>query len=489
MQARSTDTHAAIYCRISRDAEGDGEGVERQERLCRELATRLGLNVVDVYTDNDIGASDRTSTTKQRDAYARLIKDARSGRFHHILAYSNSRLTRRMLELEDLIQLHEQSDVIIHTVASGDDDLSTSDGRMVARIKASVDAAESDRIAERQKAAFLHNALQGKPKLQHQRAFGWERDGITVNPEEAALIRAGVERLKQGESVTTIARDWERQGIKTAAGKDEWPWQTLHRVLVGWRTAGVRTYKREPLRDSTGELVMGTWEPIISLKDREDALAMLRKRGLKKVRQGKWYLSGMVKCGVCGGKMYGQLGKTRTYTCKPGKGHNVITADTLESEVQWEVINHYVDRRTQGRDKDAAPQQDEEWPKQNELDAANAKIEELMTAYHSNELPSSVAFPMIDTQEQIRQQLRKERDDFLAQRAEPKTPLDLETWYDKFLLEEMAAIVPNEEPDSFDRKTLAMRQVVETVIVKKGLRGRAGWGDAGAKRIEIVWRG
>lgn len=96
---------AAIYCRISRDAEGDGEGVERQERLCRELATRLDLNIVEVYTDNDIGVSDRTSTNKQRTAYLQMIADARTGKFHHLLAYSNSRLTRRMLELEDLIQL------------------------------------------------------------------------------------------------------------------------------------------------------------------------------------------------------------------------------------------------------------------------------------------------------------------------------------------------------------------------------------------------
>lgn len=51
----SANKTTAIYCRISRDAEGDGEGVERQERLCRDLAERLGLNVVNVYTDNDIG--------------------------------------------------------------------------------------------------------------------------------------------------------------------------------------------------------------------------------------------------------------------------------------------------------------------------------------------------------------------------------------------------------------------------------------------------
>jgi site-specific DNA recombinase len=40
-----------------------------------------------------------------------------------------------MLELEDLIKLHEETGVIFQTVVSGQDDLSTSDGRMVACIK------------------------------------------------------------------------------------------------------------------------------------------------------------------------------------------------------------------------------------------------------------------------------------------------------------------------------------------------------------------
>ena len=47
---------AAIYARISRDREGAGLGVERQEADCRALAERLGWDVVAVYVDNDISA-------------------------------------------------------------------------------------------------------------------------------------------------------------------------------------------------------------------------------------------------------------------------------------------------------------------------------------------------------------------------------------------------------------------------------------------------
>jgi site-specific DNA recombinase len=35
-----------IYCRISKARDEDQTGVDRQERLCREVAQRLGLVIV-----------------------------------------------------------------------------------------------------------------------------------------------------------------------------------------------------------------------------------------------------------------------------------------------------------------------------------------------------------------------------------------------------------------------------------------------------------
>ena len=52
---------AGIYCRISADREGEALGVERQEQDARKLAESLGLEVVGVFTDNDISASTRSS--------------------------------------------------------------------------------------------------------------------------------------------------------------------------------------------------------------------------------------------------------------------------------------------------------------------------------------------------------------------------------------------------------------------------------------------
>lgn len=516
----STTGTAAIYCRISRDATGEGEGIGRQEALCRELASRESLEVVEVYNkDNDIGASDRTGAVPRPD-YERLLDDARLGRFTHILAYSNSRLTRRLRELEDLIQLHEKTGVVIRTVIAGQDDLSTSDGRMVARIKASVDAAESDRISERQKAAFRHNALAGKPKLHHQRPFGWEEDGVTLRESEASLVRDAIEKIKAGASVTEVRHEWEAAGVLTAAGRSEWEHSALKRVLVGWRAAGVRTYKREPLYDTEGKLVVGLWEPIISLEDREEALAILSNRTLKKKRQGKWLLSGLVRCAVCGGSMYGQLTGTPTYACKPGRGHLAITAEKLEEYVQRAVVSRLSTRMFQ-ESSDKGEVKPTEWPKTERLATVSRKITELMEAYNADVLPAQVAFAQVDKLEAERSELQKDRERHYAEQAKPASPMRRTSELLEWALDLL--VVTSGQANSFDTfgdsedddednggawggsgtkdknqgapdaddaaKRRLIRSELEEVIVKRGPRGRAGWGKAAFEaRVEIRWR-
>ncbi|HSK55338.1 MAG TPA: recombinase family protein [Jiangellales bacterium] len=126
-------TRDVVYTRISRHPEGEALGVERQRQDCLDQATREGWQVLDVLVENDVGAS--SYSRKPRPLYAQLLQRAQRREFDVILAYSNSRLTRRPLELEELIRLPESTGVRLATVVSGDDDLSTADGRMLARIK------------------------------------------------------------------------------------------------------------------------------------------------------------------------------------------------------------------------------------------------------------------------------------------------------------------------------------------------------------------
>lgn len=487
---------AAIYCRISRDAEGEGVGVERQEKDCRALAESMGVEV-EVFTDNDIGASSKTDSKKIRHSYLRMIEAVKAGKFQYILAYSNSRLTRRMRELEDLIQLHENTGVQIKTVSSGQDDLSTSDGRMVARIKASVDAAESERISERQKAAFRHAAMQGKPKVMRQRAFGYEPDGITIRETEAKAVRAAVAKLKIGVSLTAIAREWEEMGILTASGGTAWEYTTVKNVCLGWKAAGIRTYQREPVRDAEGEMVRGIWDPLISVEDRQAALTMLENRGKKKIRQGKWMLSGLLACGACGRKLYGTLASgTRTidtYACQ--SGDVAIHAWKLESTIQAALFTRFNQRMHRAAEESGIKTKSKpsSWENEERFEIIGSKIIELMDAFNSDQMPGSIVFPQVQKLEEEQNELRRERAEFYAQLSAEIDEITRSEHIWK-LLGESVHITPlrdhTKEPEDsrYDEKIAALKNEVLRVVVKKSPGGKgAHTYEEFLKRLEVHW--
>lgn len=123
----------AIYTRISDDKAGEGLGVARQEEDCRKKAATLGWTDLTVYSDNDISAS----KDKVRPAYKQMMQDMAEGKIDGLIVYDLDRLTRKPAELEEFIDLADRHKISLANV-SGDVDLTTPNGRMIARIKGAV---------------------------------------------------------------------------------------------------------------------------------------------------------------------------------------------------------------------------------------------------------------------------------------------------------------------------------------------------------------
>lgn len=280
---------ARIYLRISDDREGREIGVGRQDLSCRELAERLSAEVVEVYTENDVSAS--TLSKAERPEYDRLLIDAAADPGSMIIAYSNSRITRRPAEWEDLIRLYEDARVVIHTVASGSVDLSRADGRGVARTIAAWDAAEAERTSERVKDDVGRRANAGLPHG-GSRAFGWTSDH-KLDSAEHAILRELAERVLSGESLKSLVKDLTARGVKTVHGAP-WSYQVIRQMLTNPRIAGWRTHK--------GEIVgPATWPAALSEETWQQLLALFsdpaRSSGGS---SGRIYLgTGLYRCGEC----------------------------------------------------------------------------------------------------------------------------------------------------------------------------------------------
>ncbi|WMI34570.1 serine integrase [Streptomyces phage Dexers] len=317
---------AVIYTRVSRDDTGEGRSNERQEAECRRLTEYKRLDVVAVEADISISAF----SGKTRPAWQRVLSMVREGQVDYVIAYHMDRMTRSMLDLEELILLCEAHNVGIAT-AVGEIDLTSDMGRMVARILAAVARAEVERKSARQKLANAQRAAEGKPHVSGIRPFGYADDHLTIVDEEAAAIRDAATRALAGETMISIAESWSKAGLVSARArrghdkgkrptKAAWSARGVRNVLISPRYAGIRTYNGEVV----GE---GEWTPIL---DRETHLALVDKLGdparrkgtIKAGRRPTSLLTAMASCSVCGAAVRGSSVRGRlTYACRSSHSH------------------------------------------------------------------------------------------------------------------------------------------------------------------------
>lgn len=359
MTSSDTRKQAVIYARISKDRAGAGLGAGKQAADCRELAERLGLEVIEPpRIDNDLTAFKGGSRSKPRPAYNALLGDLRAGRVDAVLAWHTDRLHRDLAELEEYITVcgEGRNGVPTYTVKGGDLDLSTSNGRMLARILGSVARGEVEHMIERQKSAKERlrgdGAWQGGP-----RPFGFRPDGPSVKkggkgrlaqvPAEAAAIDAGYRVLLAGGTLGSTARDWNTRGLLTPArrnGGNAWTVWNVRDVLHSARNAG--------LIEHQGKIAgPGNWEPIVSEETWRAARAILAdpKRRTSPGPKPRWLLSGVLICDVCGGQKFrvGSIRGRRLYQCAsmttrpgmPGSGfHLARQVAALDEYVEGHII-------------------------------------------------------------------------------------------------------------------------------------------------------
>jgi site-specific DNA recombinase len=190
---RPARRRCAIYCRISQDRNHDELGVARQEKAGRQIGKRKGWDVVAVFVDDDRSGF----SGKPRPRYLAMVEAVKAGEVNALVAWAPDRLTRHPRELEDLIDLLDAHGIEVATHIAGDYDLTTSGGRITARVVGAVARHESEIKSER---AMLKAAQIAEQGDFHggQRPFGYAADGVTLIDQEAEAIRFMARRVGEG---------------------------------------------------------------------------------------------------------------------------------------------------------------------------------------------------------------------------------------------------------------------------------------------------
>lgn len=334
---------AGIYTRLSLDRTGAGLAVQRQETACRDLATRHGWTVAEVYEDNDVSAS----TGKERPEYQRLLADLESGSINAVVVYAWDRLARRMTDLVAFIEMQRRVNFDVAHV-TGDVDLSTASGRQTAYILGSVAQGEAERLGERVSAQKAQRAMLGIPHKGRHRLYGYDENWAPVEAE-TAIIKEAFQRRAAGESTTAIARDFTTRGIKTVSGRD-WSSGVLGQTLTKHVYAGKVTFK--------GEVVADSIHPALVDVDTFNAAQRNLSNDSAGTNARRYLLSGILRCEHCLSPMKGNP-SNQMYRCSTtygGCGRLSVRIALADKAVTWAAMqraNMKPKRQPSTRDYDA----------------------------------------------------------------------------------------------------------------------------------------
>jgi hypothetical protein len=313
-----------------------------------------------------------------------MLDDVDAGAVQAVLVYHADRLHRHPRELEDFIDLCQRTRTKIATV-SGDLDLSTHEGQLLARITGAVARKESDDKSRRIRRKHEELAAAGKVSGGGSRPYGYDADKRTVRPDEAEVIRDCARRMIAGDSLRSVCTDLTEQGISTASGK-QWTPQTLRRMLMSPRISGQREHR--------GEIVAkAEWPAIITPRQTQQLQAKLRDPDRRTNRASRRYLlTRLLRCSHCKGTLVARPREdgTRRYVCASGPGFGGCGKTTLVADPAEQFIAEAVLRRLesprlpQARKRRSDDTNGADW--QAEIERRQGQLDELAAMWAEGEI-------------------------------------------------------------------------------------------------------
>ncbi|MHB1302415.1 MAG: recombinase family protein [Acidiphilium sp.] len=319
----------ALYARYSSENQRDAS-IEDQLRLCRLHAEKQGWTIVDSYTDRAISGA-----SLLRPGIQELIQDATRGRFEIVLAEAMDRLSRDQEDIAGLFKRMQFGGVRIVTLSEGDVT------HLHIGLKGTMNALFLKDLADKVRRGLRGRVEHGKSGGGN--SYGYDvvkkfapdgdpvRGDRTINETEAAVIRRIFTGYAAGKSPKRIAVELNQQWIKAPSGGD-WGFSTINgnvkrgngilnnEMYIGRLVWNRQRFIKDPdtgkrvsrMNPQAEWIILDVPELRIIDQDLWDQ-AKARQRSVKADRdtgdanrlherqRGKYLLTGLTKCGSCGG--------------------------------------------------------------------------------------------------------------------------------------------------------------------------------------------
>lgn len=327
----------AAYCRVSTRFEQQENSYEAQVKYYTEkIAANLKWSFAGIFADQGKPAT----STKERDSFNEMIADCYAGKIDMILTKSISRFARNTVDFLRIIrELKEQQIRIIFEKENIDTMDNT--GELLITILSSQAQEESRNLSENTRWGIVRKFEQGIVQVNHLKFMGYTKDAagkLIVVPEEAEIVQKIFDLYLQGLGTYRIAKELERQGIRTITGNIKWSSGTINKMLKCEKYIGdamlQKTYtidflsKKKVINDGIVKryYIKNNHDPIITRGQYYQVQEELKQRNNKKMKgtrySSKYPLSGLIVCGECGSRYirniwYSKNGEsTAVWRCK-----------------------------------------------------------------------------------------------------------------------------------------------------------------------------
>ena len=315
----------AAYCRVSTDSEDQLNSYKSQVSYYTDLIKKNKEWVLaDIYADEAITG---TQITKRED-FQRMINDCMNGEIDMIITKSISRFARNTLDTIKYVRMLKEKGI---AVCFEDEKINTltMDGELLLVVLSSVAQQEVENISANVKKGLKMKMKRGE-LVGFQGCLGYDYHSdtktITVNEEEAEIVRYIFNRYVDGAGGTVIGKELENLGYKTKYGNTTWAQSTVLGIIKNEKYKGDlllgKTFTVDPISkrrlENFGEedkfYIRNHHEPIISEEVFEKAQEILNRRNTNRGKIGegntkrekysrKYAFSCLLECGFCGGTL------------------------------------------------------------------------------------------------------------------------------------------------------------------------------------------
>lgn len=250
----------AAYARVSMDTDRLRHSLSAQISYYNNLIqNNPDWEFVEVYADLGISGI----STKNRQEFIRMIKDAENGKIDIILTKSIQRFARNTVDLLNTVRHLKEIGVEVRFEKENINSLS-GDGELMLSIMASFAQEESRSISNNVKWRIRKQHEKGIPNNRTKLyGYRWEGDKIVIVEEEAKIVRLIYENYLNGISAEKTEKQLAEMGILSSTGK-RFPAITIRQMLKNINYTGnlllQKEYVVDPITKKTkknkGELPM-----------------------------------------------------------------------------------------------------------------------------------------------------------------------------------------------------------------------------------------